>query len=77
MNANFLIAMIEMAAGALLAAASIWSMVQGLRAGTVHGRVNDFRRETAPVSFWLTIAATGLAATLGIALLIVGSGKLG
>jgi hypothetical protein len=65
----------ETAAGALLAAASIWSLVRGLRAGAVHGRVNDFRRETSPVSFWLTIAATGLAAALGIALLVVGSGR--
>ena len=67
--------MIETVAGALLAALSIWSLVRGLRAGVVHGRVNDFYRTTSPVSFWLTIAATGLAAALGIALLVVGSGQ--
>ena len=57
----------------LLTAASIWSLVRGLRAGVVHGRVNEFRRRTSPVSFWVTIGATGLAAALGIALLVVGS----
>lgn len=73
MNWGFWIAMIEIAAGALLTAASIWSLVRGLQAGVVRGRVNDFRRSTSPISFWLTIVATGLAAALGIALLVVGS----
>lgn len=70
-----MLAIIEIGAGAFLAAASIWSLARGLRAGVVHGRVNDFRKETSPKSFWLTIAMTGLAGALGIALLIVGLGK--
>ena len=75
MNWDSLFAVMEIGAGALLAASSIWSLVRGLRAGVVHGRVNDFRRETSPLSFWLTIAATGVAAALGIVLLVVGLGK--
>ena len=75
MNTDSLIAIMEIAVGALLAAASIWSVVRGLRTGAIHGRVNDFRRETSPIRVWLTIAATGLAAALGIALLVVGSGR--
>ena len=65
----------ETAAGALLAAASVWTLVRGLRTGVVRGRVNDFRRATFPVGFWLTIAATGLAGALGIALLAIGSDR--
>ena len=67
--------MMEIGAGALLVAASFWSLVRGLTVGVVHGRVNDFHRETSPISFWLSIAATGLAAVLGIALLVVGLGR--
>lgn len=76
MNWGSIFAIMEIGAGSLLAAASFWSMVRGLRVGVVHGRVNDFRRETSPISFWLTIAATGFAAVLGIALLAIGMGKL-
>ena len=62
----------ELATGAALTIASIWSMARGLKTGVVHGRVNDFRRATSPVSCWLTIGATGLAAALGIALFAMG-----
>jgi hypothetical protein len=65
------------AIGLILTGASIRSLVRDMRTGVVRGRVNNFRRDSAPAAFWLAIVATALAGLVGVALLAIGLGVIG
>jgi hypothetical protein len=70
------IAITAVAVGAMLALVSARAALRDLKTGVVAGRVNGFRRETRPAIFRFAIAATLLAAILGLLMLIVGVARL-
>jgi hypothetical protein len=71
------IAILSLTVGAFLAVYCPRVALREFRAGVAKGRVNDFRRDAAPISFWLSIAATLFAGVLGVLFLIVGLAMIG
>ena len=61
-------------AGILLTLPNIWLLMQALRKGQFYQRGPHARivRRRQPVQFWLGIAASGLVALFGLAMLIWG-----
>jgi len=67
-----LFAMAACSVGACLTVVGVWSSIRGVRAASVRGRVNTFRRTRSPASYWLSISATMLTALIGIGFFYVG-----
>jgi hypothetical protein len=63
--------------GAVFAVHCPRAALRELRSGVTKGRVNQFRRDTAPISFWLSIVATFFAGVLGVLFVILGLAMIG
>jgi hypothetical protein len=76
MTRDIVMASISVLAGGFFAVHCPQAALREYRAGIARGRVQDFRRETSPISFWLTICATAFAGVLGLGFLLYGLARI-